>query len=425
MTIKRKIKKYLKIIFSTLIIVCTGFIAFILNETKDEVDANLSNIDAKLQAFYNKERMAGFAVSVFNTDSIIYSNGFGYADMAHDIPYTTNTIQYIASISKTTIGVALLKAQELGLLHIDDPINKHLPFEVINPQFPNHQITIKHLATHTSSLDYNEKVVESLYIDEAEKDKSIEEFIKNYFVNDYYGVVNFTNHEPGKNWNYSNIGAGLAAYIIEHTAKMPFSEFTHKYIFDPLQMENTNWFETASDSTKLSRYYAPEKNSTITEFKTSGVQLYPARDILTNIMDLTKYCQAILSQNHKILSDHSYELMLDPKLDTSVTNQEVDNTGLFWMIDRNQYGITYQLTGSNGGDNCINTMMWFDPVNKLGYIFIGNTGASELNKVNHIWIYRTLVSLGDHILINNPKNTFSQKVGYRWHNLYNRVRGLF
>ncbi|WP_299439995.1 serine hydrolase domain-containing protein [uncultured Aquimarina sp.] len=408
-----------------MIILCIGFIVFILNETKDEVNATMNNIDGKLQAFYNKKKMAGFAVSVFNTDSVIYSNGFGYADIKNNIPYTTNTIQYIASISKTTIGVSLLKAQELGLLNIDDPINKYLPFEVVNPKFPNHPITIKHLATHTSSMDYNEKVVESLYINELEKDKSLDRFIKNYFVNGNYGMVSFTNHKPGENWNYSNIGAGLAAYIIEYTSEMSFSDFTHKYIFDPLHMENTNWFEKESDSSNLSKYYVPKKNSTIVEFKTSGVQLYPARDIMTNIKDLTTYCRAILSKDHKILSNHSYEIMLNPTLNSSVTNQEVDNSGLFWMIDRNQYGITYQLTGLNGGDNCINTMMWFDPVNKLGYIFIGNTGSSKLNKVNHIWIYRTLVSLGDDILINNPKNTFSEKAKYKWHNLYNRVRGLF
>jgi len=46
----------------------------------------------------------------------------------------------------------LLKAQELGKLKLDDPINKYLPFKVVNPNFPNIEITIRHLATHTSSI---------------------------------------------------------------------------------------------------------------------------------------------------------------------------------------------------------------------------------------------------------------------------------
>ena len=106
-------------------------------------------------------------------------------------------------------------------------------------------------------------------------------------------------------------------------------------------------------------------------------------------------------------------------------DQTVDNCGIFWMIDRNQYGITYQLTGMNGGDYCINTMMWLDPKTNLGYIFIGNTGSSISNKANHILIYRTLVSLGDKIVMDNPNNTFLNKLDYKWHNLYSRVAGLF
>ncbi|MEL6820142.1 MAG: hypothetical protein AAFP70_00175, partial [Calditrichota bacterium] len=95
------------------------------------------------------------------------------------------------------------------------------------------------------------------------------------------------------------------------------------------------------------------------------------------------------------------------------------------MIDRNQYGITYQLTGSNGGDNCINTMMWFDPKTEMGYIFIGNTGGADLNRGRHIWVYRTLVSLGDHILLSNPENTIVDTAALKWHNYYSRVAVLF
>ena len=53
------------------------------------------------------------------------------------------TIQNVASVSKTIVGIALLKAQELGKLKLDEPINKYLPFKVFNPKFPNENITIR------------------------------------------------------------------------------------------------------------------------------------------------------------------------------------------------------------------------------------------------------------------------------------------
>ena len=419
-----KIKKLFKWAIIASLILLIGFISFLLYETQDEVNSDLSNVEEKLNHFYNENRMGGFAVSVFTKDSVIYSKGFGFSDVNEQIPYTVHTQQYVASIAKTAIGITLMKAVEMGLINLDDPINKYLPFEVANPKFPNNEITVRQLATHTSSLDYNEKVVESLYINENEKNKSLRPFMENYFKKGVYGDVKYTEHLPGSNWNYSNIGAGLAAYVIERTSGKTFADFTDQYIFGPLQLRNTFWFESEIDSMNYTKYYEPNAGA-IKEVMTSGVQLYPCRDMITNIEDLTKYCQAIMSKNPAILKKESFKELLGPNIPPSVSNQGMDNNGIFFLIDRNEYGITYQLTGGSGGDNCINTMMYFDPKTGMGYNFIGNTGPSELNRANHILIYRTLVSLGDHVLMNNPNNSFSDRIKYTWHNKYNRVRAFF
>jgi len=417
-----RLKKLLKRIVLILTLLIIGFISFLLYQTKDDINANLTNIEEKLNKFYNPDKMGGFAVSVFNADSIIYSKGFGYSNKQDKKPYTTDTQQYIASISKTSIGIALMKAEELKLLTIDDPINKYLPFKIYNPNFPKDEITIKQLATHTSSLDYNELVVESLYIEETEKNKNLNSFMSDYFRLGKYGEVKFTQFKPGTDWNYSNIGASLGAYIIEIVSGTSFSNFTQTHIFNPLELENTFWTESKSDSLLYTNYYEPVEDS-ITNVQTSGVILYPSRDMITNIKDLTKYCQALISKNNTLLAPDSFNKLLSPQLNSSVTNREDDNNGVFFMIDRNNYGITYQLTGMSGGDNCITTMMWFDPKTELGYIFLGNTGTDILNRSNHIWIYNALVSLGYNYTFDN--STISEKAKLKWHNIYNRIRAIF
>ena len=416
--------KLFKRISLVILFLVTGLIAFLLYETQDEINANLTNVEDKLNSFYNEKRMGGFAVSVFNADSVIYSNAFGYSDLKNKKRYTKNTQQYIASISKTTIGISLMKGVELGLFKLDDSINQHLPFEVINPNYPNDKITIQHLATHTSSLDYNERVVESLYVEDTEKEASLDSFMRNYFKDKNYGAITFTDDAPGSNWNYSNIGAGLTAYIIELKSGMTYADFTQRYIFDPLKLQNTFWYESKADSSHQTKYYEP-KNESIKEVETSGVQLYPCRDLITDIGDLTTYCQAIIAHDSRLLSETSFEKLLSPLLDNSVTNQEEDNHGIFFTIDRNQYGIMYQLTGGSGGDNCINTMMYFDPKTELGYIFMGNTGHGKNNRRNHIWIYRALVSLGDYIKMAPSTNSFTKRIKHKWHNYYNRIRAFF
>ena len=106
----------------------------------------------ELEQIYAQGHINGFFVGIVNQDCILFEKGLGYSDRTGSRRYTENTVQSIASISKTFIGFALLKAQELGKLNLDDPINKYLPFKVINPYFTNTPITIGQLATHTSSI---------------------------------------------------------------------------------------------------------------------------------------------------------------------------------------------------------------------------------------------------------------------------------
>lgn len=417
-------KKAIKYSAALILFLVVGFVCFLIYETQDQINATNENIEAILEKFHNEERLAGFAVSVFSKDSIIYMNGFGYSNKHENVPYTINTQQYIASISKTTIGIAVMKAKELDLLNLDDPINKYLPFEVVNPNHTNVDITIRHLATHTSSLDYNEQVVESLYVKEIDKDKSLASFMKNYFDQKLHGDVMFTSDQPGTNYNYSNIGSGLVAYIIEVVSGMTYSDFTQKYIFEPLNLHNTFWFQSVADSLQYSKYYEVA-NDSIKEVHTEGVKLYPCRDLITDIKDLTTYCQSIIAKDPKVLTKSSYDELLKPQLSNSVTNQGEDNSGLFIQIDRNQYGIMYQLKGHTGADNCINSIMLFDPVTELGYIFVGNTGQTPKSKVNHILIYRALVSLGDHYILENPKRTKIGNATFKFYNYYSRVSAFF
>lgn len=420
----KKLIKNILILLGSILMLASAFITFILHETQDEIEANPKNIRYKLQSYLDEDEMAGFSVSVFDADSVYFQEGFGYADVEKHIPYSPKTLQYTASICKTVIGFCLLKAEELGLLKLSHPINEYLPFSVVNPAHPQEEITLQHLATHTSSLDYNEEVVEALYVEEGEKNASLTGFMEAYFVEEAYGPIAFTEDQPGTNYNYSNIGAGLAAFVIEQRSGMTFDSFSQTYLFEPLGMEQSAWFEQVGEGRSYASYYEP-MDEKIVKVQSKGVQLYPVRDMLTNAEELTHYAQAMLRQDRTLLPRKAFRNLLNPALSSSVENLDVDGQALFWMIDRNQYGVVYELTGSNGGDYCINSMLWLDRYTGMGYIFLGNTGGSEANQGNHIWIYRALVSLGDYILMNNPKTSTWDKVRYTWHNLSSRVGALF
>ncbi len=87
------------------------------------------SIEQILQTIADNPSVTGFSVSIIRDGEVKYMNGFGLADEHTKRGYTAKTIQNIASISKTFIGVSLMKAQALNLLNLDDPIDKYLPYK--------------------------------------------------------------------------------------------------------------------------------------------------------------------------------------------------------------------------------------------------------------------------------------------------------
>ena len=109
------------------LILFTLFVGTTYAQTNDSISNKLTN---ELNKIATDGSLVGFSVAIVNEEGTLYENGFGFADKKANIKYTEKALQNIGSISKTFIGVALLKAQELGKLHLDDDINDYLPFKV-------------------------------------------------------------------------------------------------------------------------------------------------------------------------------------------------------------------------------------------------------------------------------------------------------
>ena len=222
------------------------------------------SLTQELTELSNNSNLVGFGVAIVNSDSIIYAKGFGYADKKTKSPYTIQTVQPIASVSKTFLAVALMKAHEKGKLNLNDNINDYLPFKIYNPNYPNEIITIQQLANHTSSIldgDTYDRTyifknkIPPFYSDFADNELKTEvktwvelfnenemmplgEFIKRQYVADqiwYNKGKNFSSNHPGSTYKYSNMGENIAAYIIEQTTGENYAEFVKEQILLPLQ----------------------------------------------------------------------------------------------------------------------------------------------------------------------------------------------
>ncbi|RXM53535.1 MULTISPECIES: serine hydrolase domain-containing protein [unclassified Chryseobacterium] len=338
------------------------------------------SLDLEINKIYQQENFNGFSVSIVNDESTLYQKGFGFSDVKEKKPYTENTIQNIASVSKTLVGIALLKAQELGKLNLDDPIQKYLPFKISNPKFPQIPITVRQLATHTSSILDNEFYLSKNYFlkpsqnltglklnfdDEQVFNPSDSTITMSVFLENVlseqgkWNANSFSAHKPGEIYEYSNVGTALAAFIVERVTGQEFSAFTKEYILKPLQMKDSGWKFEEIQFSKFSRLY--ENPKTVLPYYLSAT--YPDGGFITSIHDLSKYLtELIKGYNGKgtILNQKSYKEYFTPQLsavnfterNTQNPYSESYNVGIFMGFGYTGY------VGHTGGDPGVMSMMF-------------------------------------------------------------------
>ncbi|MBC3789101.1 serine hydrolase domain-containing protein [Spirosoma utsteinense] len=337
----------------------------------------------------------GFGVALVNDQRVLYQNGFGVASSETNQRYHQNTIQNIASVSKTLIGIALLKAQELGKLKLDDPINKYLPFPVINPYYPATPITIRQLATHTSSINdtqyYLTKTIvlkdtinlsQNLKLDISPTKFNppsakipIEEFLNNILnkKGKWYLKDGFLNHKPGAIFNYSNVGATLTALVIEKATGISYDQFTTTFILKPLKMTASGWHFNAID---LSNYTHTFQNKT-TPYPYYSLNTYPDGGLLTSSRDMSKYILELMKgyfEHGSLLSKESYKEYFRPQLN----EENFLDRSVGEYSDEYNMGITigFGSTGNfghTGGDPGVSSGIWFFKNKKMGRYLIVNT----------------------------------------------------
>jgi len=314
----------------------------------------------------SKANIAGMSIAIVSGDSILFTQGYGYSDIKTKEPFTLETVMNIASISKTFVGVALMHLVEKGLIGLDDDVNNFLPFKILNPHLPESIITPRHLMSHSSGIKDNQKVYLPSYHYGNDSPIPLGEFLEDYLSSNgtHYSKKNFTKSKPGEKFLYSNIGAGLAGYIVERVSGKTLNIFTREIIFKPLGMNNTCWFLSEMDRAKHSRLYESKKNNTLLDnIDLYGLTTYPDGGVRTTVADLSRYLLCIMNKGiyngTRILKEETVAEMLTPDY--------IDSYTKFWNIG--------DQVGHGGGDPGVSTGMYYSPKDKLAIIFFINTSS--------------------------------------------------
>jgi CubicO group peptidase (beta-lactamase class C family) len=176
-------------------------------------------------------QIPGVSAAVVHDQELIWSGGFGYADLARKTPAVPGTIYSICSISKLFTSIAVMQLRDAGKLRLDDPVGKHLPWFTIRKTAPEGpEITIEGLLTHASGLpresDYPYWTGPDFPF--PTHDEIVARISKQQTL---YPAETY--------FQYSNLGLTLAGEVVAAASGMPYDEYVRRNILDPLGLDST------------------------------------------------------------------------------------------------------------------------------------------------------------------------------------------
>lgn len=341
--------KRLLVIILTIIFDCT-----IKTFAQSLPDSTIKKIDS-LFLKWNTANSPGCTVGIVRNDSLIFSKGYGMANLEYAIPNEPQTLYHMASVSKqfTAFSIVLLARQ--GKLKFDDDIHKWLPW------FPDlkEKITIRNLLNHTSGIrdQWQLLAIAGTRLDDViTQDQIIKILSKQQALN----------FKPGDKFSYSNSGFTLLAEIVKAVSGQTLREFTDSVIFKPLGMVSTHVHDDYTEIEKNRSYSYDRKDSAHFANAILSYSVAGATSLFTNINDMSKWVMNFYDHNvgdQEDINILTQKGKLNNGKELSYASGIVNDTWKGWR----QYS-------HGGADAGYRTYVAIFPDLKLGFIVFSNLG---------------------------------------------------
>lgn len=351
-------------------------------------DTRLSRYGAFIKKEISSGQIPGGVSLVVRNDEVAHSQAFGFEDIQRKTRMTKDQIFYIQSMTKPIITVAFMMLYEEGHFFLSDPVSKYLPYfenikvaiDVNNgasgPTDPiNEPITIAHLLSHTAGFSHglgasqlDKEVLRALYF---EPQKNIASRVKTLASMPLVG-------QPGEQWYYS-AAPDVLSLLIEKFSGTTTADFLRKRIFEPLQMNDSGYNLTKSQSKRVVKLHSIDDQGLLGKSErqpnaTGNTVFGGTHGLFSTASDYMKFCKMLLNngewKGRRYLSRKTIELMT------------ADHVGELYGTPGQGFGLGFGVTtnlaksqavGSVGqyywsGAYC--TYFFIDPKEKLIAIFM-------------------------------------------------------
>ncbi len=369
------LQRFIPALALTVFLAASGFAA----STPDA--AKLAAIPKRMKAFVDDGSISGAVTVVARHDRIVSLDVVGLADLKAEKPMRTDSLFWIASMTKPITAVAVLMLQDEGKLNVEDPVEKYLPefknqwlvqeksattLTLVRPARP---ITLRDLLTHTSGLGD---------VSAPRTNSTLAELVMGYAQQ----PLKFA---PGSKWEYCNSGINTLGRVVEVVSGQKFEVFLDRRIFRPLAMRDTTFWPSSSQTKRLAKTYKPGKNGDLEEtdiyFLKGGLSNrkrtpYPAGGLFSTAGDMARLYQMLLNAG----AVNGKQLVSKPSVDLMTRTQTSDiktgfTDGMSWgfgfQVVKEPQGVTAMLSpGTFGHGGAYATQSWADPKRDLIYVLM-------------------------------------------------------
>jgi CubicO group peptidase (beta-lactamase class C family) len=319
--------------------------------------ALVQNIDSRLdqvvQSYVSNKQFMG-TVLIARGNDVLFSKGYGSANLEWSIPNTPSTKFRLGSVTKQFTAASILLLEERGKLKVDDPVKKYLP----DAPAAWDKMTIFHVLTHTAGIpnftsfpDYTSTEAIS-----TTPEKLVARFRDK--------PLDF---QPGEKWNYSNSGYVLLGYLIERISGQSYEKFVQENIFTPLGMKDSGYDSNSAVISHRASGYTPGPNGTVNAGFVHMSIPFSAGALYSTTEDLLRWEQGLFGG--KVLSAASLQKMTTPVKNDYAFGLQVHTVKGRKVIDH------------GGGIEGFNTLLAYYPEQKLTVAVLGNLNGSAPEQI--------------------------------------------
>jgi len=331
--------------------------------------AKLAAIRPAMEEAVKAKQAAGIVTLVMEKGKIVHHDAVGMADIAQGRAMEKNALFWIASMTKSVNGAAVMTLVDEGKLALDEPASKWLP-ELANVTIeggakPEKPITLRMLLSHTAGIAFPPR---------KPTDGAIS--LKSYVATLIKTPLAF---QPGSSYEYG-FGPTVAGRIIEIVSGMKYEDYLRTRLFEPLGMKDTTFHPNDAQRARIARTYkmdvdtrefVPGYNPFVTSDSSVQHMPEPAGGLFSTAQDMGRFYAMIANNGEldgkRILSAKSVADMTKP-----VTAGEKQlNYACGWQCNIETQRVCPAMpVGSFGHGGAFATNGWVDPQSGLVTVFL-------------------------------------------------------